>query len=214
MVKDSGVYAVVLEEIIVYVGSSVNIYNRIKAHKSALSKNKHHSPYWQNVYNKYGDIFEFVLLELTPKDQLIQREQFYIDHYKPKFNVNPKAGSRLGSKQSPEAIEKTRQAHLGKARTEETKQRISAAQKGILRGKGYKHTDEAKTKMKVSMADKKALGIKRNRKPMTQETKDKIRMAQQGVSREYAKKPRTEETKRKISEAQKGVPRLYARKKR
>lgn len=38
----------------VYVGSSIDIHDRILDHKQMLKKDKHHSPKLQNSVNKYG----------------------------------------------------------------------------------------------------------------------------------------------------------------
>ena len=185
MLKESGIYGVVLFEQIVYVGSSINVHRRSLEHIRMLRKNEHHSPYFQNAWNKHGEsAFTFRVLEYTSRSLLLEREQFYIDLYKPKYNYAPLAGSRLGTKQSPEAIDKVRHVHLGSKHTKEAKERISKALLGNRNGLGHKHTKEAKEKMHKTNAAKKAAGIKRKRNPMS------------------------EETKRKISEAQKGKPRL------
>jgi hypothetical protein len=128
MVKDSGIYAAILEDSIVYVGSSVNMYHRVQVHVSLLRHNKHHSPYFQHGWNKHGEkAFSFIVLELTPKDQLFMREQFYIDLYQPKYNVNPVAGSRFGSKQTEAAKQKISLGNKGKVVSNETKRRQSEA---------------------------------------------------------------------------------------
>lgn len=62
-----------------YIGSSLNVYQRIRAHRSLLKRNKHSNKYLQRSWNKNGpDAFEFLIIILT-KDQLIEIEQYYID---------------------------------------------------------------------------------------------------------------------------------------
>lgn len=208
-----GIYGIRQDGLIVYVGQSINIENRYRQHIYNLRTNQHSSPYFQNAYNKYGiKPFDYIILEITTKEQLTNREQYYMDMYKPKYNYAPVAGSRLGSKQTPEAIEKVRKVHLGRKNTEETKDKMRKAALGNKRNLGRKLTEETKAKMRETLAAKKAAGVKRKRKPMSEETKRKISEAQRGKPREYAKNPRSAETKRKISESQKGKPRLYARK--
>lgn len=93
-----------------YIGSSVNINKRWGEHLRELKKNKHHSGKLQNHFNKYrqSDLRFFILSGCDPMD-LIQQEQFYIDSYKPYFNIYSTAGSPLGYKHSEEAKLKIKQ---------------------------------------------------------------------------------------------------------
>ena len=81
----------------VYIGSSVNVYKRWHNHRYELNNNKHHSPYLQNAWNKYGkENFIFEIVEKNNADVIIGREQVWMDHYKcydPNygFNGNSKA---------------------------------------------------------------------------------------------------------------------------
>ena len=66
----------------VYIGSTNNIKNRFWRHQRQLHLNKHHSIKLQRSYNKYGiDNFKFETIEECSKEDLIQREQYYIDLY-------------------------------------------------------------------------------------------------------------------------------------
>lgn len=66
----------------VYVGSSVNIYERWSEHKRELSKNNHHSILLQRAWNKYGEEnFEFNVLEKCNESELLDKEQYYLDLY-------------------------------------------------------------------------------------------------------------------------------------
>lgn len=55
--------------------------------------------------NGYSN-FSFEILEYCEKSLAIKREQYYIDLYKPEYNILKTAGSRLGSKHSEETIAK------------------------------------------------------------------------------------------------------------
>jgi group I intron endonuclease len=57
--------------------------------------------------------FSLEILEYCDRDQAISREQYFLDLLNPEYNILKKAGSRLGSKHSLEAIAKMR----GKALT-------------------------------------------------------------------------------------------------
>lgn len=98
----------------VYIGSSVDVKKRWRSHRNSLIADKHHSVYLQRHCNKYGiEDLEFSIIELCEKEELVQKEQHYLDTFSPKFNVLKKADSSLGVKRRPETIEKVRNANLG-----------------------------------------------------------------------------------------------------
>ena len=115
-----------------YVGSSIDINRRRLEHFSALSHNRHVNNHLQNAYNKYGKdsfIFEVIEnLEITDniKEDLLEREQFWIDNLRPEYNILLVAGSNLGYHH-----------------TEETKQKISNSTKGVKKSESHaKHIRE------------------------------------------------------------------------
>lgn len=71
----------------IYVGSSKNIGKRIKRHKRDLKRGVHHNIYLQRAYRKYGEVFEFFILEEVAPDKLLHKEQEWIDALKPKYNI-------------------------------------------------------------------------------------------------------------------------------
>lgn len=84
-----------------YIGSAVNLRERWKRHRRELRRKKHFNAKLTNHVNLYGvDDLLFQVIEYCPKEELIQKEQFWIDFFNPSFNINPTAGSRFGSKQS------------------------------------------------------------------------------------------------------------------
>lgn len=77
-----------------YIGKSINIKRRWRKHRNAY-KNKNLKCYDYYLYRamrKYGiENFEFIVLEECDEISLIEREQYYVDLYKPKYNmINPK----------------------------------------------------------------------------------------------------------------------------
>ena len=65
-----------------YIGSSINIYYRLKKHISDLLKNKHANKYMQNAFNKYGkDSFMFEVIEECTIDLLNERERYWQEFY-------------------------------------------------------------------------------------------------------------------------------------
>lgn len=73
----------------VYIGSSVDVYARCRNHRWALGANCHCNSHLQNAWNKYGeDAFVFAAVEYVEfSDDLLAREQFWIDKYQDRFNV-------------------------------------------------------------------------------------------------------------------------------
>ena len=67
-----------------YVGHSINIYSRFRAHKSYLNRGIHHCIYLQRAWNKYQeDNFEFIIFkECKTEKESIELEQYFIDNYK------------------------------------------------------------------------------------------------------------------------------------
>lgn len=71
-----------------YVGSSQNLQMRLMQHRSRLRKNIHDNVKLQRSWTKYGEQnFQFYILEFCEKEQLSEREQFYINSLKPWFNT-------------------------------------------------------------------------------------------------------------------------------
>lgn len=65
-----------------YIGQSIRIKTRWKEHQSALKCNKHYNYKLQEAYNQYGEInFVYKVLELCSKNELNNKEQYYIKLY-------------------------------------------------------------------------------------------------------------------------------------
>ena len=63
----------------VYVGSSVDLKQRFKSHRSKLNNGKHHNPHLLHAWQKYGeDAFEFKVLQILVGDPL-PVERIYLD---------------------------------------------------------------------------------------------------------------------------------------
>ena len=161
----SGIYRIVLkEDQRCYIGSSIRIEERWDAHKWHLRRGDHHSSYLQNAWNKYGeDAFAFEIIEKCEADNLLQREQVWLDSEDPAFNMLPTAGNNTGYTYTPEACAKISAALMGHPVSDETralwseqrkgrklseehKAKISVANMGKQRNVGFKHTDETRAK--------------------------------------------------------------------
>jgi DNA invertase Pin-like site-specific DNA recombinase len=118
-----------------YVGSSINLNNRLRAYYSISNLyrivNKEQSMIYKALL-KYGHkSFSLDILGYCEPNVLIKREQYYIDLLKPEYNILKFAGSRVG--------------HLA---SEKTKKAISIA----LKGKKYKCNEKiAVSKLKYGV---------------------------------------------------------------
>lgn len=65
----------------VYIGSSVDIDQRWRDHKTALRNNRHYNKYLQRAWSKYGESnFEFSIVEELLSDELLlEREQCWMN---------------------------------------------------------------------------------------------------------------------------------------
>ena len=143
-----------------YIGSAVDVHRRWAAHRCQLSLGKHHSSHLQRAWLKYGksafriEVIEPVLL----CEDLIRREQFWIDVLAPAYNVCPTAGSTLGRKLSDETRKKIGLRSAGRQFSEASRLKMSAS------ATGRKHT--AVAKLKIALAKK-----GRKRAPFTAEAR-------------------------------------------
>lgn len=110
----SGIYCIYFKhnKIKYYVGSANIIGNHVKSskgfwsrwriHLSKLNLNKHHSIALQRAYNKYGiNNIQFKILEICTQNNIIEKEQFWIDKlkgYTKGYNCFPFARSSKGRK--------------------------------------------------------------------------------------------------------------------
>ena len=84
---------------------------------------------------KYGySNFRLEILEYCPPDICLEREQYYMDLFKPEYNILKTAGSSLGFKHSEETLKKLR----NRKHSEETKAKMSDTAKKIDHSGRYK----------------------------------------------------------------------------
>jgi len=139
-----------------YVGSGVGLSTRLSNyfHLSKLVDQRHIS----NSILKYGhDNFSVVILEMTgskgsvSKSEILSREQYYIDLYKPIMNINPIAGSSLGFKHTEESKKLIAESKMDKPLSEETRLKLSVLFSGELNPFwGKTHNNETLEAMKLS----------------------------------------------------------------
>lgn len=153
-----------------YIGSTVNISNRICGHHNNLSKGAHINKYLQNHVNKYGinDLL-FYVVEFCPKEKLLEREQYYIDTRRPEFNIAKVAGNTLGVIHSEEAKRKMSESNKGIPKSEEHKKKISESHQ-----RHFASPEGKETRRKMSEALK--------GRTFSEETRMKISEAKKGKS--------------------------------
>ncbi len=131
----SGIYKITcLANKRIYIGSAVNLLKRKRDHFNTLRRNNHCNIHMQRAWNKYSpDVFTFEVLEYVLPMSLTAREQYWLNKLKPGFNILREAGSPLGTKRSPESIEKSRQGNIGKKNTPEAIEASRQARTGMKR---------------------------------------------------------------------------------
>lgn len=109
-----------------YIGHSQDYDVRWWEHERRLRKNRHENPHLQAAYNKYGaDAFEFILVELVNENEMLIKEQYWINtldacNHTIAYNINPdaiKPPSPLGRKHSAESRLKISTATTGISKT-------------------------------------------------------------------------------------------------
>lgn len=158
-----------------YIGSTVDIKIRFRVHKRELRQGRHHSGHLQNAYNIYGvDAFEYSIIEVCEKCDVRQKEQYYIDLLKPRYNIQTTVGSSLGLKHTEETKLKISKANKGRIFTQEHKDNIKKNHRGIV------YTDEIRKSMSASSKGRK----------LSKETIEKMKLAKKNISNETREKLR------------------------
>lgn len=91
-----------------YIGSSINLSVRFYTYYSLRSLAKSNRP-MERALLKYGfSNFSLEILEFCNSEDLLKKEQYYLDTLKPEYNITEIAGSTLGYKHSEESLKKMR----------------------------------------------------------------------------------------------------------
>lgn len=77
----------------VYIGQSTNLLRRLVRHKCDLKTNIHINKHLQSAWDLHGsNNFHFSILEECPKEQLNERELYWMSHYN---SINNKEGYNI-----------------------------------------------------------------------------------------------------------------------
>lgn len=158
MDKIPGIY--VIDSIIkpekFYIGSSINMFNRKQRHLTELKCQRHKNAKLQAHYNKYGiaDLKFGMLEEVPEKNNLIGREQLYLDTFLPIFNICVSAKNSLGVKRTDTYKLQMSLSKKGKPHRPECKAEKSLRMMG-RKGAVFQHTDKAKANITLNHRNKK-----------------------------------------------------------
>lgn len=183
--KRSGIYGILNTKTgQIYVGSSVNIYLRLKEHLSGDKKRTNIK--LSNSIAKYGlQNFSYIIFEYCDNSSLTTRETYFIQSMLPDllFNFLLTAYSLLGYKHTDEAKAKISEVQIGKRvgennpmfgknHTDESKAKMSEAKIGNNNSMfGKTHSDEIKAKISAALSGNKSPWFGKNH---TDETKAKL----------------------------------------
>jgi group I intron endonuclease len=142
----------------IYIGSAIDFANRQSVHLYQLRKGISGCVKLQNHFNKYGETdLTFYIIERCSPEDLILREQYYIDILNPFFNIRRTAENNLGMKWSQESRDKFSTSRRGKTTSKkgqkdslETRIRKSNSHKGKQPMLGKHHSEKAREKMSKS----------------------------------------------------------------
>ena len=123
----------------VYVGSTTKSFSeRWSNHLKLLRKGVHSNQYLQRSFSKYGeDSFEFTILEICSKKSFIlEREQYWIDHYNSAqrgYNLDPVANRSQRSLETALKISNTLKEKYasGKLVCHNTGEHIAGRNRGV-----------------------------------------------------------------------------------
>src|SRR4030042_1966108 len=91
----------------IYLGSTKCFYRRYQRHRKPLLNLIHDNKHLQNSFNKHGvDAFSFHIIEIVNTNNLIEREQYWLNLLKEEvnksfYNITTIAGSTMNVGKSP-----------------------------------------------------------------------------------------------------------------
>ncbi len=137
-----GIYAIKsLTSQKLYIGSSIDIKNRILQHVNLLNRGEgvHHSKYLQYAWNKHkqSDFVAIIIEKVLVQEDLVVREQFWIDNfdsYHNGYNGRPIAEANFGMIWSAEQNDARRTSNKKRWAESDLRQKLSNKFKGEHRG--------------------------------------------------------------------------------
>jgi hypothetical protein len=106
-----------------YVGSSIDLGSRLYTYYSLRSLAKSNRRIERALLKRGYSNFSLEILEYCEPNEVLNREQYYLDNLKPEYNIVKIAGSTLGYKHTPASLKKMRDFVL----SEEVRERKALA---------------------------------------------------------------------------------------
>lgn len=205
-----------------YIGSAKDIDFRVERHFSNLRHESHCNAHLQRAWNQYGNVFISSVLEETDEQNLLIREQYYLDLFKPYlidigYNIGRSAsgGDNLTSHPHRERIIAKMKASLQKRlieRTEEEKRLKSESMLGERNPNyGNKWSEEVK---KRASENKKGIPFKGDKNTLSKKLKEwwansenhaKMSDMRKGVGNGFYGKNHSEKSIEKMRHSQKSI---------
>jgi group I intron endonuclease len=187
-----------------YIGSAVNLDNRLKHHRSRLRSGVHKNRHLQSAWNREGEsLFAFETLLFCSREQLMFYEQRCIDGFdavNSGYNIDPIAGKTVGRVPNAESVLKMAATKRGRQMSQSSRDAIRIAMnRPEVRAKLATSCKAAFRKPKTAEHIRNAANALRGRSVST-ETRLKIAAANLGKKNG----PHSAETRAKISVANKG----------
>lgn len=131
-----------------YIGSSEDIQHRWLEHKSLLRRGKHPNIKLQRSWKKHGET-QFIFEVVEECENVIEREQFYIDTEEPWYNIRKFAATNKGIK-----IEVSQKRIDANRRNNELRGKLTAQKCKIVKGSTEQVFDSLTDAAKVIGAPK------------------------------------------------------------
>lgn len=136
-----------------YVGSSKNLYHRLREHRYRLLNGTHSNDFIQKVFKKHGiENFEYQILELCTPLLRIIKEKEYIDSLKPDMNLQLDPQLKTLSKYSRQKLSKSIKKGRSEGKYKTKYDYIEIEHYDYLGNyvKSYKNKEEAVKKLGIS----------------------------------------------------------------
>ena len=177
-----------------YIGQSQNIRRRWARHWYEAYTNPMFNYPLYLAMRKYGpEVWDFILLEELPNEELNSAEIKWIDHFasfSEGYNTTEGGGGLRGRHQTQETKDKIGSKHKGKVVSEETKAKMSASQRKCKKGpqspehkekrlsqlRGKPRSEATKEKMRNRVVSESTKEKHRN-KVVSDTTREKIRQS-------------------------------------
>lgn len=152
----------------VYIGSSTDLAKRKSSHFAELQRGVHGNRHLLHASQKYGvSVLRWDILEHTTKDELLVREQYWMDTYQSYdhqhgYNINPTASGTIIAEETLTKHSLTNKrlgirppSQLGVKQSAETRLRRSLSLKRVGHrppsNKGKPHSEETKQKIRLAL---------------------------------------------------------------